>query len=65
MNSEVDLCSGRVEIYILNFLGKEDLGEGRAQEGLSGCWRVKRAVVLLHFQLVQPRLGAGARESQC
>lgn len=53
------------KFIILNFLGKEDLGEGRAQEGLSGCWRVKRAVVLLHFQQVQPRLGAAAGESQC
>ena len=38
------------KFIILNFLGKEDLREGRAQEGLSGCWRVKCAVVLLYAQ---------------
>lgn len=47
------------KFIILNFLGKEGLGEGRAQDGLSGCWRGKCAEVLLYAQALDSRYSLG------
>lgn len=54
VNPEVDLCSGRAEIYYIQFLRKGGF-EGRESTGQPvGCWRGECAVVLLHAWLWAP-----------